>query len=362
MENNIVMTKEQRAALLDRIDVLNKVKAVMLMPGILMVTVKQLATYFEESVDNIQKCYANHKDELDANGVVSLTPTALKERLIGKNFQLVGSKASQTFCIDDEYYFEIPNRGCKFFPPRAILNMAMLLPKSRVAQEIRSQLLNITEMTAPMDRIIPIEDEQEMLNDIGRAYVTGDLTAFAAATSKYSGYLNRNLAAASARIATLNTEKAAADAQIATLNTEKAALSEVNAMLSEKAMVWEPRQTLNALIRAIAASAFNHKYSTAWDRFYRELKYRTGILIGQRRGVRTGKPALDAIRDEEWPQLMKVAASLCYDYCVDVVYATNEETVRAYNLDTIETEFGVRKNRGTIVIRPAADAPSAAAV
>jgi len=360
MENNIVMTKEQRAALLDRIDVLNKVKAVMLMPGILMVTVKQLAEYFEETVDNIHKCYSAHKAELISNGACLISPSELRERLSGKKFQSVGSKHGTMICIEENYYFEMNNRGALFFPPRAILNMAMLLPKSRVAQEIRSQLLNITEMTAPMDRIIPIEDEQEMLNDIGRAYVAGDLTAFAAATSKYSGYLNRNLAAATAQISALNTEKAAADAQIATLNTEKAALSEVNAMLSEKAMVWEPRQTLNALIRAIAASAFDHKYSAAWDRFYRELKYRTGIVIAQRRGVRTGKPPLDAIRDEEWPQLMKVAASLCYDYCVDVVYATNEETVRAYNLDTIETEFGVRKNRGTVVIRPAADAPAAA--
>jgi hypothetical protein len=43
---------------------------------------------------------------------------------------------------------------------------------------------------------------------------------------------------------------------------------------------------------------------------------------------------------------------------VDVVYATNKETVRAYNLDTVETEFGVRKNRGTVVVRPAAAAPA----
>lgn len=68
------------------------------------------------------------------------------------------------------------------------------------------------------------------------------------------------------------------------------------------------------------------------------------------------------IRDDEWPKLLKVAASLCYDYCVDVVYATNEETVRAYNLDTIETEFGVRKNRGTVVVRPASNSSAAAAV
>ena len=302
----------------------------MLMPGIMMVTVRQLAEYFEESPDNIHKCYAAHKAELISNGACLISPSELRERLNGIKFQSVGSKHGQMICIEDNYYFEMNNRGALFFPPRAILNMAMLLPKSRVAREIRSQLLNITEAAMPQDRVVVIESEQEMLADIGRAYASGDIAAFAAASSKYSGYLNRNLAAATD--------------QITALNTEKAALSEVNAMLSEKALVWEPRRTLNALIRAIAASAFDHKYSAAWDRFYRELKYRTGITITKRTGFRAGKPALDSVREDEWPQLMKVIASLCYDYCVDVVYATNKETVQAYNLDTVETEFGVRKN------------------
>lgn len=330
------MTRDQREALLDRVEVLNKVKALMLLPGLCMITVKQLADYFEETPDNIQKCYRNHKEELNANGAVSLTPSALKNQLIGKKVQLVGSQNHQLVCIDDAHYFEISNRGCKFFPPRAILNMAMLLPKSPVAREIRNQLLNIVENTTPEDRIAPIQTEQEMLNDIGRAYASGDIAAFAKATSLYSGYLNRNLAAA--------------NAEITALSTQKEQLNEVNAMLAERAMVWEPRRTLNALIRAIAHAAFNCKYSLAWERFYRELKYRTGITIARRTSNNSKQP-LDTIKDSEWPQLLKVAASLCYDYCVDVVYAANEETVRQYNLDTIETEFGVRKNRGTIIMK-----------
>jgi len=347
MGSSINMTREQRAALLDRIDVLNKVKALMLMPEIFMVTTRQLADYFEESIDNIRKCYAAHKEELTSNGACLISPSELKERLTGKNFQSVGSKHGQMICIGDEYYLEMNNRGALFFPPRAILNMAMLLPKSRIAQEIRNQLLNIAEATQPQERIAAIEDEQDMLNSIGRAYASGDITAFAEATARYSGYLNRNLAAA--------TE------QISALNTEKAALNEVNAMLSEQALVWEPRRTLNALIRAIAAAAFDHKYSAAWDRFYRELKYRTGITITRRDSFRSGKPALDAVRDDEWPQLMKVIASLCYNYCVDVVHVTNAETVHAYDLDTIETEFGVRKNQGTKVwkLQDAGNAASA---
>ena len=89
MAENINMTREQRAALLDRIDVLNKVKALMLLPEIFMVTVKQLAEYFEESEENIRKCYSTHKAELASNGAVNLSPSQLSERLTGKNFTSV---------------------------------------------------------------------------------------------------------------------------------------------------------------------------------------------------------------------------------------------------------------------------------
>ena len=62
----------------------------------------------------------------------------------------------------------------------------------------------------------------------------------------------------------------------------------------------------------------------------------------------SARRVFNSVKDDEWSKLLQVAASLCYDYCVDVVYATNEETVAEYHLDAIETEFGVRHNRGTV--------------
>lgn len=76
------------------------------------------------------------------------------------------------------------------------------------------------------------------------------------------------------------------------------------------------------------------------------------------RSSRSGKPVLDTVKDEEWPKLLKVATSLCYDYAIDVVHATNEETVRAYDRDIVETEFGIRRNKG-VVTRYAIEGTSA---
>lgn len=185
------------------------------------------------------------------------------------------------------------------------LGKSMLLNDSPVALEVRRQLLNIVEHTEPEKRVSEIENEESMIIEIGKAFASGDLMKFAEATQKYSGYLSRNLTEA---------RKAIDD-----LNVECSSLQEMNAMLAEKSLVWEPRRTLNALVRAIAAAVFDHRYSQAWDRFYRELKYRTGINLTSRSAAKGGR-VLDAVRDEEWPQLMKVIASLCYDYCIDVVH------------------------------------------
>ena len=332
VDNNL--TKELRASLLDRVEVLNKVKTLLLLPGLSMITINQVAAYFEVPVEAIQGCYRRHREELTSNGAVTLTPTMLRERLIGCDVQLAGSATSQLVCINGEEYFEIPNRGCKFFTPRAVLNIAMLLKDSSVAQEIRNQLLNIVEETQPLERVVQIDNEQEILLELGQAIASGDFQAVLKAQAQYNAFKNKHLEEAREQISTLTAQKESVDT--------------MNAMLAERSLVWEPRRALNALIREIAATAFDHKYYAAWDRFYRELKYQTGIHIATR-SSRSGKPVLDTVKDEEWPKLLKVAASLCYDYAIDVVHATNEETVRAYNLDTVETQFGIRKNKGVVV-------------
>jgi hypothetical protein len=319
-----------------------------------MATTQQVADFFEIDVEVVQKCYQRNREELEGNGVVFLTPTRIEE-LIGHDVQLARMEGKRLYCMEENVYFEVANRGTKMFPTRAILNLAMLLPNSRVAREVRNQLLNITENAAPETRIAEIVNEQEMQLEVGKAFASGNLMAFAEAAKRLNDYVNRHLVAAQREVTVLTkkterleTEKQQLAERSTSLEKANDSLNAANAMLAGKELVWPPRATLNALIRAIAGAAFNQRFSLAWDRFYRELKYRTGIHIESRSAAKRSDRVLDAVKDEEWPQLLKVAASLCYDYCVDVVYVTNEETVAEYQLDTIETSYGVRKNRGTV--------------
>ncbi len=352
-DENIIRTKEERAMMLEREEVLQKVKALLLIPRLFMATTQQVAGFFEIDVEAVQKCYQRNKEELDGNGVVFLTPTRIEE-LIGQDVQLALMEGKRLYCVEENAYFEVANRGTKMFPPRAILNMAMLLPNSRVAREVRNQLLNITENESPEKRVAEIVNEQAMQLEIGKAFASGDLMAFAQAAKRLNDYMNRHLVEARREVADLTektehleSEKRLLSERSNSLEKANDSLNAVNALLAQKSLVWPPRATLNALIRAIAVAAFNQRFSMAWDKFYRELKYRTGIHIESRSAAKRSERVLDAVKDEEWPKLLEVAASLCYDYCVDVVYATNEETVAEYNLDTIETCYGVRKNRGT---------------
>ena len=160
-DENIIMTKEERAAMLERVEVLQKVKALLLIPRLFMATTQQVADFFEIDVETIQKCYQRNKEELDANGVVFLTPTRIQE-LIGQDVQLAQMEGKRLYCVGENDYFEVANRGTKMFPARAILNLAMLLPISRVAREVRNQLLNIAENVSPEVRVAEIVNEQEM--------------------------------------------------------------------------------------------------------------------------------------------------------------------------------------------------------
>lgn len=101
--------------------------------------------------------------------------------LLGQDVQAVDAKGKRIFCVGDDFYFDATYSGTKFFPPRAILYMAMLLTDSRVAREVRNQLLNIAENATPAARVVEIEREQDLQVEGGKASAFGNITTFTAA-------------------------------------------------------------------------------------------------------------------------------------------------------------------------------------
>lgn len=107
----------------DRTDVLDKVKALAMLPDGMHVTTEMVASYYEVSAKTIESLVFDNRDELAANGyaVLSGQPLASFKKASG-----ISSRA----------------RSLALFSRRAILNVGQLLRDSEVARQVRTHLLN----------------------------------------------------------------------------------------------------------------------------------------------------------------------------------------------------------------------------
>ena len=335
---NEVLNREQRKQFANRIEVLEKVKAILAVPQLCMATTEQVADYFAVPVDTIRSVYRRNKEELDANGAVLLTPKQIEERKLQNALSVQDTRGTKLYCVND-VYFTMNNRGARFFPPRAILCMAMMLRDSEVAAEIRTQLLNLVEAAPVEMKVANAQAQEEAMLQFAKAMMAGDSVSIAQAVKDMMALKDHTIAAQAASIKKLSGEKTA-------LEEKNSALTASNKMLADGVSAWSPSRTTNAIIRKIGKTIYGGKYGRAWNEFYRELKYQTGISLTQRSHGRDSD--LSAVKDEEWPDVMRTVASIAYRYCIDVVDVTNESVVRKYNLDRVETPNGVLFNGGIV--------------
>ena len=382
-----VMTKEQRQQFASRIEVLEKVKAIMLVPQLCMATTEQVAEYFGVPVETIYTNFRRNQKELEANGCEVLSPKQIEAQNFQNESSVQDTKNTKIFCIDN-CVFQVNNRGTRFYTPRAILCMAMLLRDSDVAAEIRTQLLNLVEAAPAEIKVANIQAQEAAMVDFAKALMGGDPTNIAQSVSVMMKLKDHTIAQQAESIKLLNGEKMALENKAASLTnenstltkqkatltrengklsetnnnltqknsqlqatntkltTENKALAASNKMMAEAQLTWDPRRTTNAIIRKIGSSVFGGKFSRAWLEFYRQLQYQQGISVAGRGGKKSDSSSLDMIRDDEWSKVMKVLASVAYYYSIDVVAATNEFVVAAYQLDRIETPEGTKYNEG----------------
>ncbi len=105
-------------------NILNKVKALVLLPDDMHATVDMTARYYEVPVDAIEAHIRNNRDELEQDGMVVLTGTRLSAF---KTETGISSRAGSLTIISR----------------RAILRIGMLLRDSEVAKAVRTALLNM---------------------------------------------------------------------------------------------------------------------------------------------------------------------------------------------------------------------------
>lgn len=292
-EMEFIDKKDLRDQAIERVEVLDKVKKLFLIPRMEVMTIGQVAEYYEVDVEVIKKCHTNNKEELDLDGVYMRTS---KDFLKGNLFPLETDKGGVTFKIDDSTTLKIPNRGIRCFSKRAVLRIGMLLRDSEIAKEVRTQLLNVFEHSTNEQRTVEIDNEQELFMKFAKAAIEGDKEDLLFAAQEVFQYKNRHIEELEKHNSELKTE---------------------NQMLAAEILEWGERAKLNKAIRVIAGFR-NVPFGYVWKELYQELLYKHHISLTQR----GDKPYIQHIREDEWPMVQQSLAAICENNGVSITRVT----------------------------------------
>jgi hypothetical protein len=149
--HNIIMSISEkikvlklRDKLIARVEVLDKVKGLLLLPNTDCMTTKMLADYYKVDMAVIRQRLEYHKEELMSDGIKRYSFKEIKALVNSENFS----------------QYRISGQGVNLFPKRAVLRIGMLLRDSEVAKEVRTQLLNIVEKVEDKVKVETIAEEK----------------------------------------------------------------------------------------------------------------------------------------------------------------------------------------------------------
>lgn len=306
MNNNTVMTNEEqimmrkdfRDKLVGRIETLEKVKNLLLIPYVGQATMSQVAEYYNVPIEAIRTQYKRNREEFELDGAIKQSSKSMKS-LIGSlrpNQKVTNYRGRIEFKIDDEFTLIVPNVGIVLFPKRAILRMGMLLRDSEVAKEVRTQLLNIVQHTSeknPELLTANINKEQQLLLGIGQAYSSGNIIEVLKATQALDSFRQRHIKA---------------------IEKENVSLANSNKLLTTEILKISDRKSMSRVMRMMV-NELGLGYSEAYAMVYKQLNYRYGINL-KSRGDKS-KPYVKHLRDNEWKLVQKIIVAILEENNVD---------------------------------------------
>lgn len=276
--DNIISDRGMRDQCVNHYEVLERVKSILLLPEIDCMTTQQVAEYYEVGKEAIEAIYTRHNDELLIDGMKLLK----RADFLNLHHESLETLTGKTVInLSNGTTLEVPNRGLKIFPRRAILRIGMLLRDSEIAKEVRTQLLNIEEKVTPDVKTQDIKEEQGLALELGMAIASGNAEAIAIASGKMMAFKNRHIAK----------------------------LEQDNKGLAGEILSWSDRNKLNAGIRKLSAVT-GIPFGNLWNELYKNLQYKYGICLKQR----GDKPYINWVKEEEWNNVIKTFCAMCEAY------------------------------------------------
>ncbi|HHY2675469.1 phage antirepressor KilAC domain-containing protein [Bacillus cereus] len=216
-EVELIESKQKRNELAGRIDVLGKVKALLLLPSMEFATTRQIAEYYEVPVNTITKIYSRHRKELHEDGYKTMAGRELVENLAydTKSGAKIEQKRGQIVVEAEGQRIQLSYTKIGLYPKRAILRIGMLLRDSEVAREVRTQLLNIEENAGESVKVAEVNRELELYTELAKAMVNGDVHAVTVLNAKILEYKNRHIAEVEAKLSEVTHERDALSEKVA---------------------------------------------------------------------------------------------------------------------------------------------------
>lgn len=282
IEVDLLNSKTLRENAIKYIEVLERVKKLFLIPIMEVLTLEQIAEYYEIDTETVKQCYKRHKDEFTQDGAKLTTKKDLQKL---KNTFLLNEYKTYSEYIINDYFISIPNRGIITCPVRAILRFSLLLKKSEIAKKIREQLLIYNSTIQNKNCYI---NEEELINKMGKSIIQGELSQIVEAFGNVVQFKN---------------------IYITQMEEENSNLILTNKALTEGILEWSDRSNVNKIIRQIAyQSGINVAF--VWNKFYDELLYKQGINL-KTRGER---PFVQHIKKCEWKKVQNSLFALAEKY------------------------------------------------
>ena len=170
--NDILEKEELRENILNNnrsLNIMDEYKTITTINNMEYETLDRVAKYFEVDYECIKKLIQNNKSELIKNGLLILKGKETRKLLVRENNSPTNYRG---YFIADNRKFA--NKSNILVNKRCFLNMAMLLRDSKVAQDIRSKILDIVLNENPKTEI-STTDNTELLRMIK---VQGDLIKY----------------------------------------------------------------------------------------------------------------------------------------------------------------------------------------
>lgn len=279
-QEKLLEQKELRESVINRLEVLDSVGEILLLPNTEYATTEMLANYYKVEKKALQKLVERNRDELNTDGLSNKSYKEIKVLVNADNMSTL----------------KIPPKGTLIFPKRAILRVGMLLRDSEIAKEIRTKLLDITHDSEKgngnMNTIInEIDEEKQLQMQLGIAICEGNMQKVVEIQTQINSIKN-------ARITQLEKDK--------------------ENIIIHALTIEESRDVVNRLIRTIAYTKDNGYVARTWGELYKKLNYKLHINIKSREKKNKRDSYLSTLSQEEMFETEKIVRSWAMELGIDL--------------------------------------------